>query len=142
MNNHNSMVKDQLIHMLLGTLIFVVLGAIAVGLDLAAAKVKELGVSPFTSSAIEHTAHGMLILDLGTISSLLGPDELGLVQGDVRVKLSTYMRRMMRDSVRIYFAPLKGALKGMRIEMHRAEREAVRHRQGDTKAHEGAVHSG
>lgn len=50
--------------MLFGTIIFTVLGGIAVSLDLAAAAVKLLGVSNFTSSAIEFTAHGMLVLDL------------------------------------------------------------------------------
>jgi hypothetical protein len=58
------MVKEQLLHMLFGTLIFVVLGAIAVGLDLASAGVATLGVSEFTSQAIEKAAHGMLLLDL------------------------------------------------------------------------------
>ena len=64
MTNHHGMVKEQLLHMLFGTVIFVVIGAIAVGLDLAAAGVKSLGVSDFTSTAIEMTAHGMLVLDL------------------------------------------------------------------------------
>ena len=64
MNNHNTMVKEQLIHMLLGTMIFIVLGAIAVSLDLAAAGVSRLGVSEFTHRAIEYFAHGMLLLDL------------------------------------------------------------------------------
>jgi hypothetical protein len=62
--SHNQMVKEQLLHMLFGTLIFVVLGAIAVGLDLASAGVATLGVSEFTSQAIEKAAHGMLLLDL------------------------------------------------------------------------------
>lgn len=64
MNNHHGMVKEQLLHMLFGTVIFVVIGAIAVGLDLAASAIKSLGVSAFTSTAIEFTAHGMLIVDL------------------------------------------------------------------------------
>ncbi len=64
MTSHNEMVKEQLLHMLFGTMIFVVLGAIAVGLDLAAAGVLKLGVSEFTHKAIEYVAHGMLLLDL------------------------------------------------------------------------------
>ena len=64
MTNHNEMVKEQLLHMLFGTMIFVVLGAIAVGLDLAAAGVMRLGVSEFTHKAIEYAAHGMMVLDL------------------------------------------------------------------------------
>lgn len=64
MTNHNQMVKEQLLHMLFGTVIFIVLGGIAVSLDLAAAGVAKLGVSPFTHKAIEMAAHGMLVLDL------------------------------------------------------------------------------
>ena len=64
MTNHNQMVKEQLLHMLFGTMIFVVLVAIAVGLDLAAAGVLRMGVSQFTHRAIEYTAHGLLVLDL------------------------------------------------------------------------------
>ena len=64
MTNHQGMVKEQLLHMLFGTIIFIVLGGIAVGLDLAGTAVKLLGVSDFTSKAIELTAHGMLVLDL------------------------------------------------------------------------------
>lgn len=64
MTNHNSMVKEQLLHMLFGTVIFIVMGVIAVALDLAAAGVLKLGVSGFTHKAIEWAAHGMLVLDL------------------------------------------------------------------------------
>ena len=63
-NQHNEMVKEQLLHMLFGTVIFIVLGAIAVALDLAAAGVLKLGVSEFTHRAIEYAAHGMMVLDL------------------------------------------------------------------------------
>jgi hypothetical protein len=62
--NHNEMVKEQLLHMLFGTIIFVVLGSIAVALDLAATGVLKLGVSEFTHQAIEKAAHGLLLLDL------------------------------------------------------------------------------
>ena len=58
------MVKEQLLHMLFGTVVFIVLGAIAVGLDLAAAGVFRLGVSNFTHKAIEISAHGLMLLDL------------------------------------------------------------------------------
>ncbi len=64
MTNHNQMVKEQLLHMLFGTAIFIVLGGIAVALDLAAAGVTKLGVSEFTHKAIELAAHGMMVLDL------------------------------------------------------------------------------
>ena len=64
MKSHNEMVKEQLVHMLFGSMIFVVLGGIAVGLDLAAAGALKLGVSKFTHLAIEYAAHGLLLLDL------------------------------------------------------------------------------
>ena len=64
MTSHNEMVKEQLLHMLFGTIIFIFLGSIAVGLDLAATGVLKLGVSEFTHKVIEYTAHGMLLLDL------------------------------------------------------------------------------
>ena len=37
-------------------------------------------------------------------------------------------RRLMRESVRLYFAPLTGALKGIRSEWRRLEQEAARQR--------------
>lgn len=64
MTDRRGMVKEQLLHMLFGTIIFVVIGGLAVGLDLAAAAVRVMGVSAFTSGAIELMAHGMLVLDL------------------------------------------------------------------------------
>lgn len=62
--NNNQIVKEQLVHLLFGTLIFIALASVAVGLDLAAAYVAQLGVSEFTHDALEYTAHGMLALDL------------------------------------------------------------------------------
>lgn len=44
------------------------------------------------------------------------------------MKLPEDMRRMMRDSVRTYFAPITGAIKGIRAELHRVERDAKRQR--------------
>ncbi len=64
MGNHNGLFKEQLLHMLFGSCIFVVLGGIAVALDLGAAAVAHLGVSKFTHTAVELTAHAMLALDL------------------------------------------------------------------------------
>lgn len=42
-----------------------------------------------------------------------------------------FFRRIMRDSVRMYFAPLTGALKGIRAEMRCADREVQRHRNAE-----------
>ncbi len=64
MSGHQKLIKEQLLHMLFGTLIFIVLGCIAVGLDLAARWILGLGVSSFTHKAIEYTAHGLLVVDL------------------------------------------------------------------------------
>lgn len=63
-DNHHRMVKEQLWHMLLGTLIFVTLASLAVGIDLAASYMMHLGVSSFTHQTLELTAHCMLILDV------------------------------------------------------------------------------
>ncbi len=64
MGHHNALFKEQLLHMLCGSAIFVVLGGIAVALDLAAAAVEHWGVSVFTHRAVAFTAHAMLVLDL------------------------------------------------------------------------------
>ena len=53
MKNHNEMVKEQRLHMLFETMIFIVLGGLAVGLELAASSVLKLGASEFTHKAIE-----------------------------------------------------------------------------------------
>ena len=55
------------------------------------------------------------------------------------MKLSVKVRHMMRDSVRIYFAPLTGAIKGIRSELHRADRDAARHRQVDSETQQGSA---
>lgn len=65
--NHNQIVKEQLLHMLFGTGVFLVLAALAVGLDLAAAKLTDIGVSEFTKNCLMNTAHGMLLLDIGLL---------------------------------------------------------------------------
>ena len=61
--NH-SLVKEQVTHMLTVTMLFTLLVGIAVLLDLAAIQIRQLGVTDFTSKAIELTSHAMLIIDL------------------------------------------------------------------------------
>jgi hypothetical protein len=39
----------------------------------------------------------------------------------------------MQDSIRMYFAPLTGAYKGIRAELHRADLETQRHRAAEAK---------
>lgn len=64
MNGHHRLIREQVLHMLFGTMIFILLGALAVGLDLASQWVRTLGVTPFTYNAISYFAHGLLCLDL------------------------------------------------------------------------------
>ena len=79
MATHNEIVKEQLLHMLSATAIFIVLGAIAVGLDAAADAVASVqGVSAFTHYAIEITAHVMLVLDLSLFAVYLYTSSVSL----------------------------------------------------------------
>ncbi|EKD96815.1 MAG: hypothetical protein ACD_23C01244G0005 [uncultured bacterium] len=77
---NDQMVKEQLLHMLFGTVIFIFLGGIAVALDLAAAGVAKLGVSFFTYKAIEYFAHGMMLLDLVLFAVYLFRSSTNLVK--------------------------------------------------------------
>jgi hypothetical protein len=61
---HGEIVKEQLLHIVFGTLVFVFLGAIAVALDIASGYVASLGVSEFTHKTLEYTAHGLLLVDI------------------------------------------------------------------------------
>lgn len=79
--NHNQIVKEQLIHLVFGTLIFIVLASIAVGLDLAAGYMVGLGITEFTHKALEFTAHGMLVLDLVLFLIYLITSSYRLVKG-------------------------------------------------------------
>jgi len=56
------------------------------------------------------------------------------------MKQPTQVRRVMRDSIRMYFAPLTGAIKGIRAELHRADREVQRNRSAESQAKKDAVH--
>jgi len=60
----HEVVKEQLLHILFGTLLFVALAGISVSLDLASIFVASLGVSDFTQKTLEYTAHIMLVVDL------------------------------------------------------------------------------
>ena len=64
MNGHQRIIREQILHMLFGTMIFIVLGALAVGLDLASQWIITLGVTSFTYSSISYVAHGLLALDI------------------------------------------------------------------------------
>ena len=81
MSSHNQIVKEQLLHMLSGTVIFVILGSIAVVLDIAGDMLVSVpGVSSFTHHAIETTAHVMLVLDLALFVSYLYKTSIALLK--------------------------------------------------------------
>jgi len=56
--------KELLLHIAFGTGIFLALASAAIGLDLLAVKVAQLGVSTFTSSVLSWTAHIIMGVDL------------------------------------------------------------------------------
>ena len=62
--DHNKVAKEQLIHLLFGVMFFLIIGIVAVLLDLLSTWVYQIGVSTFTASALSLTAHSMLVLDL------------------------------------------------------------------------------
>lgn len=54
---------------------------------------------------------------------------------------SVYIRRIMRDSIRMYFAPLIGAFKGISAELRRADMEVQRERNAEFQAKKEALHN-
>ena len=56
------------------------------------------------------------------------------------MKQSIQIRRIMRNSIRIYFAPLIGAFKGVKDEWHLADRDFQRQRNSETKVKKDVVH--
>lgn len=49
------------------------------------------------------------------------------------MKTTLHVRRIMRDSIRMYFAPLTGAFKGIRAEFYRIDGEIARHHVAEQK---------
>jgi hypothetical protein len=58
----------------------------------------------------------------------------------VEMKFMIHLRRVTKNSIRIYFAPLTGAFKGMRAEWRRIDLEIQRNREAESKAKKDAVH--
>ena len=56
------------------------------------------------------------------------------------MKLSCQIRRLVLNSIRMYFAPLIGAFKGIRAEMHRVDREIALHRQDEDQPKKRATY--
>jgi hypothetical protein len=79
--NHHVSLKDQVAHILSGTLIFIIIGAISVLLDLAASWVKSIGVTEFTHYVLTQTAHGLLILDTGLFLIYIFTSGIQLAKG-------------------------------------------------------------
>lgn len=82
--DHKKIAKEQLLHLAFGAVFFSVIGAFAVGLDLASGFVKQLGVTPFTSNALELSAHALMVLDLVLFFVYLIVTSIELVKGMVK----------------------------------------------------------
>ena len=74
---------------------------------------------------------------LGSICPIPDPIQLRLSQGNVHMKLfafrSQQARRIAKDSIRMYFAPVRGAFKGIRTELQKIDRDVQRHRNAEAK---------
>lgn len=49
------------------------------------------------------------------------------------MKTAIHMRRVMRDSILMYFAPITGAVKGIQAELKRTDRDIARRRAQEKK---------
>jgi hypothetical protein len=56
------------------------------------------------------------------------------------MKQPMQVRRIMRDSIRIFFAPLTGAFKGIGSQLKRADRDIRRRRSSAIDAKKDTVH--
>ncbi len=56
------------------------------------------------------------------------------------MKLTRRYRRIFWESVRLYFAPVTGAVKGICAELRRVEREMARNRRQERQAGDDLVH--
>ena len=79
--NHHKVAKEQLLHLVFGAAFFLVIGILAVSLDLLAAWITKLGVSQFTASTLGWIAHAMLVLDLVLFFIYLIATSIDLIRG-------------------------------------------------------------
>lgn len=79
--DHNKVAKEQVLHLLFGVMFFLIIGCVAVLLDLLALWVQTIGVSPFTTSALSFTAHAMLVGDLVLFFIYLVVASIDLIKG-------------------------------------------------------------
>lgn len=82
--DHKVVIKEQVLHIIFGAVFFVIIAVFAVGLDLASGFVKGLGVTPFTSQALELSAHAILVLDLVLFFVYLIVASIELAKGMVK----------------------------------------------------------
>lgn len=82
--NHNRIIKEQILHIVFGALFFIFIGLFAIGLDLASGYAKQIGVTTFTSQALELSAHAILVLDLVLFFIYLIVTSIELVKGMVK----------------------------------------------------------
>lgn len=82
--NHNRIIKEQILHIVFGALFFIFIGLFAIGLDLASRYAKQIGVTAFTSQALELSAHAILVLDLVLFFIYLIVASIELVKGMVK----------------------------------------------------------
>jgi hypothetical protein len=73
-------VREQLLHLFFGAVIFAAIAQLAVALDLFATWISHLGVSPFTAGALSLTAHGMLVVDLVLFFMYLGASSIDAIR--------------------------------------------------------------
>lgn len=82
--DHIKIVKKQLLQLAFGAVFFIVIFVFPVGLDLASGFTKSLGVTPFTSSSLELSAHVLMVIDLVLFFVYLVVSSIELVKGMVK----------------------------------------------------------
>lgn len=82
--NHNRIIKEQMLHIAFGALFFMFIGLFAIGLDLTSGYAKQIGVTAFTSQALELSAHAILVLDLVLFFIYLIVTSIELAKGMVK----------------------------------------------------------
>ena len=75
-----AIVKEQLAHMLAGTAIFIVVGALAIGLDLLSQRLPGWGVSGFVSITLLWAAHGLFLVDLVLFVAYIAKSSIELLK--------------------------------------------------------------
>lgn len=79
--DHIKVAKEHLLHLVFGVVFFSIILVFAVALDLASRLVLQLGVTPFTGSALELSAHALLVMDLVLFFVYVVAGSIELVKG-------------------------------------------------------------